>query len=241
MSTPDTVTRRVLSPLGCFLAAAALLAAYSVARHLGWFGSQELLAAAGLTALLVLIARVAGLSADDLGLTRARLRGRRRHRRDRRPADHGGDHRRRRRSRRPPGLLEDERVDVSVAGLVSEIVVTILLVTVIPEELAFRGVLLSSGSKQWGQRRAVLASSVLFGLWHISPTLSTVSEDTQVSEVTLASSGALAAVTVSVVATFVAGLAFCWLRLRSRSLLAPAIAHFSINAAAFAAAWLLAR
>jgi membrane protease YdiL (CAAX protease family) len=40
-----------------------------------------------------------------------------------------------------------------------------------------------------------------------------------------------------VAVTFVAGLVFCWLRLRSRSLIAPVMAHFATNGLALAAAW----
>jgi membrane protease YdiL (CAAX protease family) len=41
----------------------------------------------------------------------------------------------------------------------------------------------------------------------------------------------------SVAVTFVAGLIFCWLRLRSRSLIAPVMAHFATNGLALAVAW----
>ena len=240
MNVEVPVTPPALSPRGSFLVTVAMLGIYNVARHLGLFGSQELVAAGVLTAGLIGVARLARLSTDDLGLARSRLPG---------GAVLGGiafvfvavaivvvalvP--------ATAGFLDDERVDVSSAGLVYEVVVTILLVTVIPEELAFRGVLLASGSTQWGVRWAVLATSALFGLWHISPALTTASANTDVSEVTMASSGALAAVTVSVAATFVAGLVFCWLRLRSRSLLAPVLAHFATNAVAFVTAWVLAR
>ena len=41
----------------------------------------------------------------------------------------------------------------------------------------------------------------------------------------------------SVAVTFVAGLVFCWLRLRSRSLIAPVMAHLATNGLALAVAW----
>jgi len=41
----------------------------------------------------------------------------------------------------------------------------------------------------------------------------------------------------SVAVTFVAGLAFCWLRLRSGSLLAPIMAHVATNGLALIVAW----
>ncbi len=41
----------------------------------------------------------------------------------------------------------------------------------------------------------------------------------------------------AVVVTFIAGLVFCWLRLRSRSLIAPVVAHLATNGLALAVAW----
>ena len=41
----------------------------------------------------------------------------------------------------------------------------------------------------------------------------------------------------AVAATFAAGLAFAWLRLRSRSLLAPVLAHAATNGLGLAVAW----
>ena len=44
----------------------------------------------------------------------------------------------------------------------------------------------------------------------------------------------------AVVVTFVAGLVFGWLRLRSRSLVAPVLAHVATNGLALVAAWVVA-
>jgi membrane protease YdiL (CAAX protease family) len=41
----------------------------------------------------------------------------------------------------------------------------------------------------------------------------------------------------AVAVTFVAGLVFCWLRLRSRSLIAPVMAHVATNGLALTVAW----
>jgi membrane protease YdiL (CAAX protease family) len=41
----------------------------------------------------------------------------------------------------------------------------------------------------------------------------------------------------SVVVTFLAGLVFSWLRLRSRSLIAPVMAHVATDGLALAVAW----
>jgi membrane protease YdiL (CAAX protease family) len=45
----------------------------------------------------------------------------------------------------------------------------------------------------------------------------------------------------AVLATFVAGLVFSWLRLRSGSLVAPVLAHLGTNAITFVVAWAVTR
>ncbi len=45
------------------------------------------------------------------------------------------------------------------------------LQTVIPEELAFRGVLHGALNRAWGFRGVAVAGSLLFGLWHIATSL----------------------------------------------------------------------
>jgi Type II CAAX prenyl endopeptidase Rce1-like len=75
------------------------------------------------------------------------------------------------------GFLHDSRAAISGGHVFYEFAVTILFGTVIPEELAFRGVLLGSALHLWGRWRAVLITSVLFGLWHITMTLHTQSDN----------------------------------------------------------------
>jgi membrane protease YdiL (CAAX protease family) len=130
------------------------------------------------------------------------------------------------------GFLHDSRAAISGGRMCYELVVTILLATVIPEELAFRGVLLGSALHLFGTWRAVLITSALFGLWHVAPTLHTMSDNQSVRH-----TPAVFVVLGAVAVTFVAGVIFCWLRLRSRSLVAPAIAHFATNGLALAFAW----
>jgi membrane protease YdiL (CAAX protease family) len=52
--------------------------------------------------------------------------------------------------------------------------------------------------------------------------------------------GQVLLVTGTVVATFIAGLVFSWLRLRSRSLIAPILAHIATNGLALLIAWFVA-
>jgi uncharacterized protein len=130
------------------------------------------------------------------------------------------------------GFLHDSRGAISADRMLYELLVTILLGTVVPEELAFRGVLLGAALPIFGRWRAVLFASVLFGLWHIAPTLHTMSDNQSVRN-TPAALVVLGAVAV----TFCAGVIFCWLRLLSGSLVASAIAHFATNGLALAFAW----
>jgi membrane protease YdiL (CAAX protease family) len=122
------------------------------------------------------------------------------------------------------------RADITAGQLLVQVPLTIPLGTVVVEELAFRGALLGLFRLAMPTARAVVACSVLFGLWHVpSVVAATSGSDVRV----------LAAVTGTFVATFAAGVAFCWLRIRSGSLLAPAMAHLATNAVALVAAWLV--
>jgi CAAX protease family protein len=84
-----------------------------------------------------------------------------------------------------------------------------------------------------GTRCASLITSALFSLWHILPTLHTMSDNHEVAGV----AGQVLVVLGSIAVTFVAGLAFCWLRLRSRSLIAPIMGHVATNGLALTVAW----
>lgn len=139
------------------------------------------------------------------------------------------------------GFLHDSRADVSAWQLLFDVTIRIGLLTVIPEELLFRGVLLGASIKEWGLRVGVVVASVLFGLWHIFPTLSTAGGNEQFSQADGSTAGRLGLVVGAVIFTTIAGLVFSWLRVRSRSIVAPMIAHLSTNGVALIVAWILAR
>ncbi len=120
------------------------------------------------------------------------------------------------------------RADITAGQLVLQALVTIPVGTVVVEELAFRGVLLGLLRQALPTARAVVACSVLFGLWHVPTVLGAVSGST---------GWVLAAAAGTFVATFAAGLAFCWLRIHSGSLVAPALAHLATNTVALTVAW----
>jgi membrane protease YdiL (CAAX protease family) len=118
----------------------------------------------------------------------------------------------------------------TVSGALIASMVIIPLQTVIPEEVAFRGVLHGALNRAWGFRGVAAAGSLLFGLWHITTSLGLTSSN--VGFTRLFGGGVLgtvAGVVLAVAATGVAGFVFTWLRRRSGSLIAPIALHWSLN------------
>lgn len=142
----------------------------------------------------------------------------------------------------PPtrGLFDDSRVDGGLGRMLYEVFLRIPFGTVVLEELAFRGVLPAVFARHMSTIKAVLLSSLLFGFWHVLPSLS-------ISEVNPVLGGLLGdgvaakvgGVVFAVVGTFIAGLWLSFLRFGSRSLLAPVIAHVGSNSGAYLIAWIL--
>lgn len=109
--------------------------------------------------------------------------------------------------------------------------VVIPLGTVLPEELAFRGVLWGLVRRRSGPRAATLISSGLFGLWHVTPALGGGAANAAVTDAVGGGTlGVLVRVAVTVLFTAGAGAVLCLLRARSDSLVAPLLAHWSVNA-----------
>lgn len=111
------------------------------------------------------------------------------------------------------------------------VLVVIPLGTVLPEELAFRGLLLSLLGRQYGVLAGTLLSSGLFGLWHVVASLGGGAANAViVGMVGGDAAGTVLRVIATVGFTALAGVVLCWLRLRSDSLLAPILAHWAVNA-----------
>ncbi|MGZ4514250.1 MAG: CPBP family intramembrane glutamic endopeptidase [Mycobacterium sp.] len=118
----------------------------------------------------------------------------------------------------------------TISGALIASMVIIPLQTVIPEELAFRGVLHGALHRAWGFRGVALAGSLLFGLWHVATSLGLTSSNVGFTRVFGGGIvGMLAGVTLAVLATGAAGFVFSWLRRRSGSLIAPIALHWSLN------------
>jgi membrane protease YdiL (CAAX protease family) len=139
-------------------------------------------------------------------------------------------------------LYHDRRVAAGTGTWLYQAFVRIPLGTVLLEEVAFRGVLPGLFMMRWGVLRGCTAASLCFGLWHVLPAL-TLNEVNPVATRFFGSGagGVAIAVVFAVCSTAVVGLWFCWIRLRSGSVLAPMIAHLASNSGAYTIAWLLTR
>ncbi|HST64290.1 MAG TPA: CPBP family intramembrane glutamic endopeptidase [Mycobacteriales bacterium] len=120
---------------------------------------------------------------------------------------------------------EDSWADVAVRVLLD-----VPFGTVVPEELAFRGVTWALLRRSGSERSATLVSSALFGLWHVLPALGGGPANATVAGALGEGPVAVAArVAGTVLVTGLAGVVFCRLRIASGSLLAPATLHWALN------------
>ena len=139
------------------------------------------------------------------------------------------------------GALDDPRLQVPFLEMVYEVAFNTPLGTVVLEEFAFRGLLLALFLRHTSMWRSVLWSSLLFGAWHILPTLTTAASNGAVEQLASTPAGLVLVVIGNVLSTAVAGAVFAYLRLRSGSLLAPALAHLATNDISFVVGWLFNR
>lgn len=138
-------------------------------------------------------------------------------------------------------FFNDDRVlERSTWVILFDALVRIPIATALYEETLFRGVLFGMLVRRWAPLWAALATSLLFGLWHILPTINTL-ETNPAGGMLDGTSGTVAAAIGSVAGTMIVGLAFLWLRLRANSTVAPVIAHVAANSFALVAALLVVR
>jgi len=139
------------------------------------------------------------------------------------------------------GLFTDERyADLSFGEVLIQVFIIVPFATVLPEELAFRGVLFGLALRQWPILPATAFSASLFGLWHV---LTSLHLDTQKPALTtLLGHSTWAAVLAdlgAVVFTGLSGAVFCELRRHSRSLLVPMSLHWATNALGYLVGFLV--
>lgn len=197
------------------LAVASVLMLLVGAKAATWFGPvwTGLVAGPAVAGILVILARRAGLSWEDLGLARRAVR----------------------RGMLWAGIAVVVVAAVLLAGIAvpwirsafldvryqldagSALVTALLVVplsTILLEEVAFRGVLFGLLHQRQRTAWAFGVSSTLFGLWHILPYLPAAKFETVASIVGI---------------TALLGLVLCELRRRSGSLLAAVGGHWAAN------------
>ncbi|MFN6121103.1 MAG: CPBP family intramembrane glutamic endopeptidase [Actinomycetes bacterium] len=139
-------------------------------------------------------------------------------------------------------LYEDRRVDDDLGAALFQALVRVPFGTVLMEEVAFRGVLPALLALRWGVLRGCLAASVLFGLWHVLPAWNLNDSNAVAGDVFGTSvAGTAVAVLFAVVGTTIAGCWWCWIRVRSRSVLSTILAHTATNSIGYLLAFVVTR
>jgi membrane protease YdiL (CAAX protease family) len=134
------------------------------------------------------------------------------------------------------GFFADRRVsDVGRAEAAYHVALRIPIATALGEELLFRGVLLALFRQRRSPAAAVLWTSLVFGAWHVLPTIDHYQGNPASALITESGKGQRLAVLATMLPTTGAGGVFAWLRLRSHSVLAPALAHAAVNVSAYLA------
>ncbi len=209
--------------------------------HNRWSRDHYMMICVGATILLLAIARLDGLSWQMLGVARSQwksgvlwsaivvgavvafyavavsLPATRKGFRDKRAAEHGW------------------------FGVLYQSTIRIPFGTALMEETAFRGVLLAAVWVVWGWWTAVIVSSVLFGLWHILPSLEFHQSNEAATVIGDGWRAKLVSVVLTVLGTGAAGLGFCLLRDVSNSLFPPIALHAALNGIGLAVSWAFAR
>jgi membrane protease YdiL (CAAX protease family) len=130
-------------------------------------------------------------------------------------------------------FADDRVLSSSRRAAVYEVCVRIPFATALPEEVVFRGVLLSVLSRSHTTATAIAWTSALFGLWHALPTIDMVRTNPIKEVLPKGPLGYAAAAGATMPATAAAGVLFAWLRNGSGSVIAPFLVHTTINATAY--------
>lgn len=128
------------------------------------------------------------------------------------------------------GAFRDTRYRLGLKAALYTSLVVIPLSTVLFEEVAFRSVLWGLLARDLGVPAATAVSACLFGVWHVLPATDLARTHTSVRGQTTAGSRRVAiTVLATVVFTTIAGIVFAELRRRSGSLVAPIGLHWATN------------
>lgn len=145
--------------------------------------------------------------------------------------------------RKGRNAMHDERVaELSGPRLMFQALVEVPFGTVLFEEIAFRAVLFSMLARRFGVVWAIVISAILFGLWHILPSIGTHEQSAALGSVVgEGTRGNILAVVLSVITTTIAGVVFALLRLLSGSVLAPMGLHWATNGMGYFFSWTIIR
>ena len=136
-----------------------------------------------------------------------------------------------------PDLFLDQRHNKAPIEIFFYILFIIPLSSVLIEEVIFRGVIPFVLSKKSSIKSSYVVSSLMFGLWHVV-TAGSVSlnfaRNQLIPEAVMVSS-------TIVLFTFLVGLFFSWLRVRTKSLFAPIFVHWFSNGLGVLLAYLASR
>ncbi|WP_051341659.1 CPBP family intramembrane glutamic endopeptidase [Pseudonocardia spinosispora] len=132
----------------------------------------------------------------------------------------------------------DRRAAGPLATALFAALVRIPFGTVLLEEVAFRGVLPALVNRNGGWWRGALVSSVLFGLWHVLPSLGVSASNAAVGAA-VGGWGTVAQVCLAVVSMFAAGMLMMLWRRWSGHVATPALAHLATNSLGVLIAWWL--
>lgn len=139
-------------------------------------------------------------------------------------------------------MYHDRRVTGGTANWIYQAFIRIPFGTALLEETAFRAVLPALFAVRWGVLRGCLAASVCFGFWHVLPALGLNEVNPAATRIFgSGTAGVVVAVIFAVSSTAVAGLWWCWIRYRARSILATMMAHVASNSVAYTIAWFVTR
>jgi membrane protease YdiL (CAAX protease family) len=139
--------------------------------------------------------------------------------------------------------FHDERIrELSAGRLVFQALIEVPFGTVLFEEIAFRAVVFSMLARRFGVVTAIVTSALLFGIWHVLPSVGTHERNPALGSVVGEGRwGNFLAIAASVLTTTIAGVVFTLMRIVSGSVIAPMGLHWATNGLGYAFSWVLIR
>ncbi len=129
-------------------------------------------------------------------------------------------------------IFKDDRViEHSLWWALAQALIRIPIATAFYEEVLFRGIVFGMLVRRNSPLIAALWTSLLFGFWHILPTIDTLKVN-PAGDLFSGIAGFVIAIVGAVGGTMLAGLAFLWIRLYANSTAASILAHIGTNSLA---------